>query len=147
MRFLRERRLPFSISPGKTNSTGGSADTLFNKIIIEFENDLRKTGQHAKDQLAGYLLGQGRSGRGYDYTLIASDFINWRVYSPAQECIALLDQLKENELKLDEVSSASFTLTEANAGDFYFYLDRFLFKEERRKATLRDIEEAFGYHF
>ena len=35
----------------------GAADQLYNKIIIEFENDLKKTLTHAKEQLAGYLLG------------------------------------------------------------------------------------------
>lgn len=38
----------------------GSADTLYNKIIIEFENELKVTLKHAKEQLAGYLLGQFR---------------------------------------------------------------------------------------
>jgi hypothetical protein len=35
----------------------GSADTLYNKIIIEFEKALKLTLKHAKEQLAGYLLG------------------------------------------------------------------------------------------
>lgn len=59
----------------------GSADTLYNRIIIEFENDLKKTLIHAKEQLAGYLLGKFRSGEGYNFTVIASDFINWKVYA------------------------------------------------------------------
>jgi hypothetical protein len=132
--------------PRKDKIHRGSADTLYNQIIIEFENDLRKTLPHAKEQLAGYLLGQFRSGKGYNFTLIASDFINWRVFAPSAESIARLDTLQEHELVLEEVDSASFVLTEANAEQFYFYLDRFLFKEERRRATLKLIEEAFGYH-
>lgn len=124
----------------------GSADTLYNQIIIEFENDLRRSINHAKEQLAGYLLGQFRSGKGYHFTLIASDFIHWRVFSPSVESIANLDTIQEHELVLEEVESASFILTEVNADQFYFYLDRLLFKEERRKATLKDIKEAFGYH-
>ena len=36
----------------------GSADTLYNKIIIEFENDLKITYKHAKEQLAGYMIGK-----------------------------------------------------------------------------------------
>lgn len=123
----------------------GSADTLYNKIIIEFENDLRKTLAHAKEQLAGYLLGQVNSGEGYNYTLIASDFINWKVFAPDVSQLDLLETLREDELKLNEVGSASFTLTEHNAEDFYYWIDRFLFKEEKQKATLRRIEEAFGY--
>ena len=44
--------------PRKDKLHRGSADTLYNKIIIEFENDLKVTLKHAKEQLAGYLLGQ-----------------------------------------------------------------------------------------
>ena len=36
-------------------------------------------------------------------------------------------------------------LSERNADEFYYWIDRFLFKEEKQKATLKRIEEAFGY--
>lgn len=131
--------------PRKDKLRRGSADTLYNKIIIEFENDLKVTEKHAKEQLAGYLIGQFRSGEGYNFTLIASDFINWKVYAPSVEQIDYLDKLNEHELELITIPTASFTLTESNAGEFYFWIDRFLFKEEKQKATLKRIEEAFGY--
>lgn len=131
--------------PRKDKLHKGSADTLYNKIIIEFENDLKQTLTHAKEQLAGYLLGQFNSGEGYNFTLIASDFISWKVYSPAVECIDKLNKLQEDELILEEVKSASFVLNEKNAEDFYYWIDRFLFKEEKQRATLKRIEEAFGY--
>jgi type I restriction-modification system DNA methylase subunit len=123
----------------------GSADTLYNNIIIEFENDLRSTYNHAKEQLAGYLLGQFNSGEGYNYILIASDFITWKVLAPDITYLDRLDSIQESELKLNEVESASFVLNENNAEDFYYWIDRFLFKEEKQKATLKSIEEAFGY--
>lgn len=132
--------------PRKGEKHLGSADTLYNNVIIEFENDLSKTLNHAKEQLAGYFLGRYKSGLGYNYSLIASDFINWKVYTPDVSCLDQLDTINENELILNEVPSASFTLTKKNAEDFYYYLDRFLFKEEKRKATLQEIQEAFGYH-
>ena len=123
----------------------GSADTLYNNIIIEFENDLKPQLKHAKEQLAGYMLGQFKSGEGYNYTLIASDFINWKVVVPDVSQLDMLDTIQEHELILNEVPTASFTLTEKNAEDFYYWIDRFLFKEEKQKATLKRIEEAFGY--
>lgn len=132
--------------PRKDKLHRGSADTLYNQVIIEFENDLRRSLPHAKEQLAGYLLGKFRSGMGYTFTLIASDFIQWRAFAPAAGCIPYLDTLQEHELLLEEIESAAFLLTEENAEEFYFYLDRFLFKEERRKATLKLIAEAFGQH-
>ena len=131
--------------PRKDKLHKGSADTLYNKIIIEFENDLKITLKHAKEQLAGYLLGQFNSGEGYNFTLIASDFINWKIYAPDVSQLDKLEDITEDNLILNEVTSASFTLTETNADDFYFWLDRFLFKEEKQKATLKRIEEAFGY--
>lgn len=131
--------------PRKDKLHKGSADTLYNKIIIEFENDLKVTLKHAKEQLAGYLLGQFNSGEGYNYTLIASDCINWKVYAPDISCLDKLNELKEDELILNEIKSASFTLNEKNTEEFYYWIDRFLFKEEKHKATLKRIEEAFGY--
>ena len=85
------------------------------------------------------------NGEGYNFTLIASDFINWKVVAPDVSQLEKLDTLQEHEFKLNEVSRASFTLTENNAEDFYYWIDRFLFKEEKQKATLKRIEEAFGY--
>lgn len=131
--------------PRKDRLHKGSADTLYNKIIIEFENDLKITLKHAKEQLAGYMLGQFNSGEGYNYTLIASDFINWKVVVPDVSQLDKLETLKEHELKLNEVPESSFSLNERNAEDFYYWLDRFLFKEEKQRASLKRIEEAFGY--
>ncbi len=131
--------------PRKDKIHRGSADTLYNKIIIEFENDLKKTLTHAKEQLAGYLLGQFNSGEGYNFTLIASDFITWKVFSPDVSQLEIIETLKEDELILNEIESSSFTLNENNTEDFFYWLDRFLFKEEKQKATLKTIEESFGY--
>jgi hypothetical protein len=131
--------------PRKDKLHRGSADSLYNRIIIEFEKDLKTSFTHAKEQLAGYMLGQFNSGEGYNYTLIASDFINWKVVVPDVSQLDKLEIIKEHELILNEVATSSFTLTENNAEDFYYWIDRFLFKEEKQKATLKRIEEAFGY--
>lgn len=131
--------------PRKDKLHRGSADTLYSKVIIEYENDLRPSLNHAKEQLSGYLLGQFKKSRDYNFTLIASDLINWKVFAPDISCLDKLDILTEDELILNEIPSASFTLTASNADDFYFWVDRFLFKEERQAATLKRIEEAFGY--
>jgi hypothetical protein len=130
--------------PRKDKMRRGSADTLYNKIIIEFENNLKSNVTHAKEQLAGYLLGQFNSGEGYNFTLIASDFIEWKVFAPDSTQLDKLDTLNEHELILNEVKTASFKLTEANSEEFFYWLDRYLFKETKQKATLERIEESFG---
>ncbi len=43
----------------------GRADTQTETVIIEWEKDLSKTGEHAKDQLEEYLVGNWRSGQTY----------------------------------------------------------------------------------
>ncbi|MGC9315393.1 MAG: Eco57I restriction-modification methylase domain-containing protein, partial [bacterium] len=121
----------------------GAADTLYNKIIIEFEYDLGRTLDHAKEQLAGYLLGEFNSGEGYNHTLIVSDFIEWRVYAPVIDDIEELESMTESELQLEE--KTTFKLTEKNGEDFYYWIDSFLFKKEKLRATLERMEESFGH--
>ncbi|MDR2148775.1 MAG: hypothetical protein LBE91_20230, partial [Tannerella sp.] len=130
--------------PRKDKLHKGRADTLYNNIIIEFENDLQITYAHAKERLAGYMLGKMRSGEGFDFTLIASDFITWKILVPDISCIDKLEKLQEHELILNE-TDFSFTLTENNTEDFYYWLDRFLFRETKQRATLKIIEQAFGF--
>jgi len=60
----------------------GRADTFYNKVIIEFENNIKQTEEHAKEQLVEDLSGLYNSGEGYNFTLIVIDFIEWRIYSP-----------------------------------------------------------------
>lgn len=122
----------------------GSADTLYNNVIIEFENDLNSSLNHAKQQLAGYLLGQYHSGKGYNFTLIASDFVKWRVYHLDKDYIQSLDDLTEETVLLKEAKESSFVLNEENLLDFYYWIDRFLFREEKQQATLHQIEACFG---
>ena len=130
--------------PRKEKIHRGAADQLYNKIIIEFENDLSRTLAHAKEQLAGYLLGQYRSGEGSNYTLIASDLINWKVFSINVAQLDSLNRLSEHELELIENTQSSFTLKEGKEDDFYFWIDCFLFRQEKQKAKLATIAESFG---
>src|ERR1044072_3428844 len=130
--------------PRKDRLHRGSADTLYNKVIIEFENDLKRNLNHAKEQLAGYLLGQYHSKEGYNYTLIASDLINWKVFSIDIFSLEQLDSLREDEVVLNEIETSSFELKEGNENDFFYWIDRFLFKEEKLKPTLERIKEVFG---
>jgi hypothetical protein len=48
----------------------GRADTQTETVIIEWEKDLSKTGDHARDQLTEYLQGNWRSGQEYRFVLL-----------------------------------------------------------------------------
>ncbi len=97
--------------PRKDKLHRGSADTLYNKVIIEFENNLKVSLKHAKEQVAGYFLGQFKSGEGSDYVLIASDLIVWKVFSIDVSSLEKLKTLREDEVILNEIETSSFTLT------------------------------------
>jgi hypothetical protein len=125
-------------------SKKGRADSYFNNVIIEFENSLKTSEKHAKEQLAEYLSGSFHSGEGYNFTLIVSDFVDWKVFAPSLTSIERLGELDAHDIELVEVPHTHFTVTDKNTDDFYYWLDRFLFKENKQQATLSRIQTDFG---
>ncbi|MDC7684520.1 N-6 DNA methylase [Asticcacaulis sp. BYS171W] len=126
-------------------SQRGRADTQYQRIIIEFEKDLKLTERHAKDQLADYLSGIWNSGEVYNYTLISSDCSTWIVYSPD---LSTAEKLKSegvifaSDIILEE--KERFELNVSNSEEFYYFLDAYLFKSEKQKASLENIRRDFG---
>ena len=123
-------------------SDKGFADTQYQKVIIEFENDLKKTGEHAKEQLAEYLSGNWNTGNIYNFTLIASDCLTWKIYVPDIETISESEKLIAEDVHLLE--KQTFIVDESNAEDFYYFLDAYLFKSDSKKPTLINIQRDFG---
>ena len=118
----------------------GYADIAYSNVIIEWEKDLGKTGRHAEDQLAEYLAGKWHSGERYDFVLIATDGRVWRSYTPDLDI--LLSQATPSRMALRRVED--FEVKRDNEEQFFFFLDRLLFRSTRRKATLSEIQLDFG---
>ena len=118
----------------------GFADIAYSNVIIEWEKDLAKTGKHAEDQLAEYLAGSWHSGDRYDYVLIATDGRVWRTYAPNLEL--LLGQENPNRTGLRKIED--FEVKKGNEENFFYYLDRVLFRSEKQRATLDAIQLDFG---
>lgn len=127
--------------PMKDRLKTGRADTQFGRTIIEFEFSMKKTGEHAVEQLAEYLLGNWHSGEEYPFTLIATDCVVWGLYAPDYDALATHIGTAA-DLKLKEVER--FTLTPQNTDEFYYFLDRVLFRSEPLKPTLERIKQDFG---
>lgn len=125
--------------PGRPKT--GYADIAYGEVIIEWEKDLAKTGRHAEDQLAEYLAGKWHSGERYDYTLIATDGRIWRIYAP--DLAVLLGEATPSRKALRQVES--FEVKRDNEEAFFYFLDHHLFRTQRRRATLGDIQLDFGY--
>jgi methylase of polypeptide subunit release factors len=120
----------------------GSADVQYENTIIEYEFSLDKTLKHAEYQLKEYFAGAYHSDQIINFNLIASDGIQWRIYSPSYENMAHLDRVSPEKLELKEVDS--FTLTEENFTDFFYFIDRYLLRTQPQDPTLENIKRDFG---
>lgn len=127
--------------PRGSNIGRGRADTQTETVIIEWEKDLAKTGEHAKEQLEEYLTGNWRSGQTYRFVLITTDGIKWRRYAPDWSSLPAMGK-KLSGVQLHEVER--FDLNGENADEFPFFLDALLFGNQTRAATLTRIQSDFG---
>lgn len=133
----------FNIPNGGRNKTG-RADSQYRKVIIEFEKTIagKVKLDHAEFQLKEYFAGNWNTGNQYDFTLIATDCINWAVYGVKPESFIGTDSLDPHQLELKIVDS--FVLDKSNANDFFHFVDRYLFKFEKQQPTLDSIRIDFG---
>jgi len=127
--------------PRGSNIGRGRADTQTETVIIEWEKDLAKTGEHAKEQLEEYLTGNWRSGQTYRFVLITTDGIRWRRYAPDWSALPMVGK-PLTSVALHEVEK--FDLCDDNASEFPFFLDALLFGNQTRAATLTRIQSDFG---
>jgi SAM-dependent methyltransferase len=111
-------------------------------VIIEFENDLSKTGKEAEYQLQEYIAGKWNSGEEYSFTLIATDCIHWKIYSIDVNELIGKNVITVELFKLKEKDN--FILQEENLHIFPYFLDQYLFKTSLKKATLLSIRDGFG---
>ncbi|MDR1849190.1 MAG: hypothetical protein LBQ75_04055, partial [Zoogloeaceae bacterium] len=134
-----------------TGKGSGAADTQYHSTIIEFEKDLRKTGEHAKLQLCEYLTGNWNSRVRLEFTLIATDCLVWEIYAPDFNSLTRLGVLKPSDVRLEKCEAITLTpCSDADkaremADNFYFFLDRHLFRLEPIPATLDAVRNMFGH--
>ncbi len=125
----------------KDNKDYGFADTQYENIIIEFENNLKKTEEHAKSQLLEYLSAIYKSEKKINYRLISTDGIKWIIYYFDSTLVKKdinwdnLDLLKEKEV---------FVVNKLNFEDFYFFLSKYLFQNVEKNPTLNNFIDDFG---
>ena len=122
----------------------GKADTQTRNVLIEFEKDMRRTGAHAEDQLREYVAGNWRSGQGFDFTLIATDCQRWRIYAPVLDHHLDRRQVAVADVALKQVDG--FEVKADSGDDFFYFLDRYLFRTAPQVASLQTIQLDFGEH-
>lgn len=120
----------------------GRADSQTETIIIEWEKDLGRTGDHAREQLEEYLEGNWKSGQEYRFTLLTTDGIHWRRYAPDWSEVEFGKLSFGRNFKLREIRQ--FDLAKETFSEFPFFLDEVLFSSQPRAATLENIQNDFG---
>lgn len=120
----------------------GYADTQYENVVVEFENNLKKTEEHAKSQLLEYLSGIYKSKQKINYKLISSDGIKWIIY------YFDLTEIRNKKITWNNNNllkkKIEFYLTKKNYEDFYYFISKHLFKDVVKKPTLSNFLDDFG---
>lgn len=125
----------------------GRIDAYYGNLVIEFERNLRKSDKFDEGylQLRSYVaaLWNEEKDQKRNYICLLSDGVEWYTYFP--RLVSQAQNLREADVELLpkehlDLSGAS----DANLEDFYHYVDRLFFRENRVKPTLEAFRRDFG---
>ena len=122
----------------------GRVDNLFGNLVIEFERDLTKTGKEAENQLKRYiacLWSQEPPGERASYLGIASDGLNFAIYSPTVED-GSKTAIEPEEVRLELLEEVD--LNRLKPQEVYFWLDRYFLRKEVLSPRTENIVKDFG---
>lgn len=118
----------------------GRIDAYYGNAIIEFENSLRATEDHAKEQLREYVSGVWQKEWPRPLLAIATDGIVWRTYRPRWKGKGKASKAEEIELEhLRELQ-----LSERTLPDFWIWLTSLIYRPERTVPTVKQFKIDFG---
>lgn len=121
----------------------GAVDSFYGNLVIEFEADLAKTGEHALDQLRGYVAGawteEGAADR--PYLAVATDGRRWEVYSPRLADPAGTIEAENVTLELSETWTPPDQDAAPSLRDF---LNRLFFRKTLLSPTTPNFVRDFG---
>jgi hypothetical protein len=124
----------------------GAMDAFYGSLIIEFENDLARTHEHALDQLRGYVAGAWKEDGAADlpYLAVASDGRHWEVYAPRlADPSGPFDERDNVELG-DPIEIWAPTGNEADSQTLRDLLNRLFFRELQLQPTADNFARDFG---
>lgn len=119
----------------------GRVDAYYGHAVIEFENSLRATGDHAKDQLREYVSGIWKKEGMRPLLAIASDGIAWRTYRP------YLTRTSKGGPSADDVKLEclrEIALSEKTFADFWIWLTSILYRPQQLTPTVEQFTFDFG---
>jgi len=122
----------------------GEIDNLYGNLVIEFERNLQKTQEEAKEQLRRYvacLWSNEAPGNRSPYICLAGDGRNFAAYSPAIPDVSQKD-IQPNEVQLQLIEQVDWK--DYDAQDVYLYLDRYFMREKILTPTTENIVKDFS---
>ena len=124
----------------------GRIDVLLGNLIIEFESDLDRKLEEAKEQLRKYIaiLWSNQKYR-RQWLAIASDGINFRVYRP-RTSIPSEDHVTTENVVLEELDRCNLKNMQKKQGEewIYVWLDRYLLYRTLIPPTTKEFVDDFG---
>ena len=122
----------------------GKADNLFGNIIIEFEANIPKKLDEAKEQLQRYiaiLWSQEPIDNRTLYIGIATDGVRFMTYSPTLNDPVLLE-IKPDDVNLNILEEVDWTKLKPE--EIFYWLDRYFLRKEILHPTSETIVKDFG---
>lgn len=121
----------------------GRADAYHGNAIIEFENSLKATGAHAKEQLKEYVSGIWNSEHSKRRALlaIATDGIVWQTYRPSIRGNEKT-KVSANDVHLELLRE--FTLSQKTFHEFWIWLTSLLYRPQQIRPTAEQFTIDFG---
>jgi hypothetical protein len=121
----------------------GQPDCLYGNLVVEFERALPTALRQAKRQLQRYLaiLRQNKETSETCFIPMATDGVSFRVFAP-KEGIALSRDQAGEEIEIEQVEN--FDLEKRSPTEFYFWLDRYFLRREKREPKAEHFLQDFG---
>lgn len=118
----------------------GRIDAYYGNAVIEFENSLKVTGDHAEEQLREYVSGIWQKERSRPLLAIASDGQVWRTYRPRWNGTGKTPKAEEIELEM----LREIQLSERTLPDFWIWLTSLIYRPQRTVPTVNQFKIDFG---
>jgi hypothetical protein len=124
----------------------GAVDAFYGSLVIEFENDLARTHDHALDQLRGYVAGAWKEdgSAALPYLAVASDGRHWEVYAPRLVDPAGPFDERDNVELGDPVEAWAPTADTTDPQSLRDLLNRLFFRELQLQPTADNFARDFG---
>jgi len=124
----------------------GKADNLFGNIVIEFEANIPKKLDEAKEQLQRYIaiLWSQEKHNNQNLTLyigIATDGVRFITYSPTLNN-PILSEIKPDDVNLNILEEVDWKKLKPE--EIFFWLDRYFLRKEILPPTSEKIVSDFG---